>query len=93
MKISNLINRVHIAIDLVLCFRSYTLDIHDDLSGQSCTMHTIKKIDKVIDIISKQYEWLKEAGLILWFDESYTKGQLIGTYNERRKAAKSYLVN
>ena len=56
-------------------------------------MHTIKKIDKVIDIISKQYEWLKEAGLILWFDESYTKGQLIGTYNERRKAAKSYLVN
>lgn len=68
--------------------RSYALDIHDDLSGQSCTNHTLKKIEKIISILANQ----PSTYYPLWFDQDYDTPALINVYKERLTLAKTFLI-
>lgn len=73
-------------------FRSYVLDISDDISGQSCTVDTIKKVKKVIEIINSKYEFLKEHKSFFWNDENLNKEQLIEKYTNNLRLAELYQI-
>lgn len=61
-------------------FRSYVLDIGDDVGGKSCTKSTIKKIDKVLSIIEDNYNFLKDKNGLFFGDKKLNKAQLTEKY-------------
>jgi len=61
-------------------FRSYVLDVHDDISGKSCTPMTIKKIDKIIEKIQNNYDFLKLQNGLFWGDENLNYSDLYDKY-------------
>ena len=63
-------------------FRSYVLDIEDDVMGQSCTKNTILKMNKVLKLIDEDYEFLKSNNGLFFGDEDLDKSKLIGKYRE-----------
>lgn len=71
-------------------FRSYILDVHDDLSGKSCTPATLQKAKKLIEKIKDNYLFFKENNGLFWGDEMLDKTQLIEKYTRWQKEAKSY---
>jgi hypothetical protein len=68
-------------------YRSYALDVHDDLTGQTCTSGTLKKIDYLIQVVRDDYEALD----LLWFDE-FDKHELLEIYEDRKIKAKKWQV-
>jgi len=68
--------------------RSYALDIHDDLSGQSCTINTVFKIRKMIEILNETPDYYEP----LWFDKDLKKYELISIYNQRLIDAQGWLI-
>lgn len=72
------------------CARSFSLDILDDLSGKSCTIHTLSKIDKMLDLLALDYEGLKASGGFLHDAADADKETLIKRYEERRLKALAY---
>ncbi len=70
--------------------RSYVLDIHDDISGKSCSKHTIQKIDEVMKIISSNHDFLSENNGYLWDDIGLSKIELLVKYNNIRELANKY---
>jgi len=63
-------------------FRSYILDVEDDLSGKSCTAATVKKISCVLDMIRTEFAFLRESGSLFWGDEKLERQQLLEKYVE-----------
>lgn len=63
-------------------FRSYVLDIEDDVSGQSCTKNTIKKMNNVLKLIEENYEFLRNNNGLFFGDDKLDKSQLIRKYKE-----------
>ncbi|MDP4143686.1 MAG: hypothetical protein Q8936_04275 [Bacillota bacterium] len=61
-------------------FRSYVLDIGDDVGGQSCTKSTIKKVNRVLKLIEEDYQFLKNSGGLFFGDEKLDKFQLTEKY-------------
>lgn len=73
-------------------FRSYKIEIHDDLSGKTCTPYTLMKVDEMLRLLEEQYEFLKENEAFIWGDETKTKQELIAHYQEERKKIQQYQV-
>ena len=75
-KLSNLYS-----LDL---FRSFLLDVHDDLSGKSCTPDTLEKINEVIDIAKNNYDFIKSQNVLFFGDEKLGKKNLLDKYENYR---------
>ncbi len=73
-------------------FRSYVLDIHDDISGKSCTPATLKKVNRVLDRIESSYAFLKVNQGLFWGDEELSQPQLICKYIEMKEKVKAYQI-
>jgi hypothetical protein len=63
-------------------FRSYILDIFDDISGKSCSKETIQKGQKVIEMIMNHYHMLKENDAFIFDDQFLSKEELISKYQK-----------
>ncbi|MDP4120297.1 MAG: AarF/UbiB family protein [Bacillota bacterium] len=73
-------------------FRSYVLDIYDDISGESCTPGTIILIDEVISLINDKHDFLRENDAYLWEDKKADKQQLLKKFTEMLQKAKDLQV-
>lgn len=72
--------------------RSYILDIHDDISGKSCSTSTLKKINQVIKIIKENHQFLVDNDGYLWDDKGKKKTELVDKYEKTYQLASSYLL-
>lgn len=73
-------------------FRSYVLDIHDDVSGESCSPDTLLKIGKVILKIESNYDYLRINQGLFWGDEKLSKTDLYKKYSEMRDTVKRFQI-
>jgi hypothetical protein len=73
-------------------FRSWVLDIHDDVGGKSCTPDTIRKAEKVIAILSADYTFLKQHGGFFWGDEKLSRDELTKKYASLKEDALRYQI-
>ena len=68
-------------------FRSYVLDVNDDLSGRSCTLDTLIKIDSILSKIQSKFDFLSRNNGLFWGDEILTKQALILKYTKIKEEA------
>lgn len=73
-------------------YRATVMDIMDDISGKTCTIHTINKLEFVKTIIEHNYETLKETESLL-NEEGLSKEDLIVKYNEISKLVLQYQID
>lgn len=73
-------------------FRSYVLDIEDDLHGKSCTAGTLQKIEAVQRAILKDFLLLQQQGMLFYGNKGLSQQQLIESYRSKEQQAKSYLI-
>ena len=73
-------------------FRSHVLDVHDDLTGKSCTPFTLKRADKVISLLEEHYELLDFQDGLFFGDEAMSKKELLKKYHRQRALAETYLL-
>ena len=71
-------------------FRSYILDVQDDLSGKSCTPKTLQKVEIILDIIERKHSFLKENKGYLWDDKKMNKKGLIKKYESLKNKVIKY---
>lgn len=71
-------------------FRSYILDIHDDISGKSCTPKTIQKAEIILDIIESKHTFLKQHNGYLWEDKNLNKKDLLNKYENIKSTVIKY---
>lgn len=71
-------------------FRSYVLDIEDDLGGKSCNPDTMKKLEKVIETLEKDYDYLKMHNGFFWGDEKLSENEILKKYKEMRVLIEKY---
>jgi len=73
-------------------FRSYVIDLADDLHGQSCSANTILKVDRILTILKVDYEFLKENNSLFWGDENESKEAIINKYRSKRDLVIKYQI-
>lgn len=73
-------------------FRSWVLDVHDDLSGKTCTPHTIKKLTKATEILGEHYDLLKQEKAFFFGDEKLNQDELIKKYKKDMKNVEKYQI-
>lgn len=61
-------------------FRSCLLDVHDDLSGRSCTPDTLLKAGKVIEAVESGYDFIHAHNGFFWGDERLGRDALLAQY-------------
>lgn len=71
-------------------YRSHVLDIHDDISGRSCTSLTLQRIDKVIMIVQESYDMLVRNDGLFFGDEDLTRKALLAKLAAQREQAQRY---
>ena len=71
-------------------FRSYLIDVHDDISGKSCTPDTLIKADYVLQTCHSDYKFLVTNNALFWGDENLSKDQLLQQYGDYKSKAKQY---
>jgi len=71
-------------------FRSSIMDVHDDITGKTCTPGTLEKILFVQKEASEKYPQLKEAGMFFWGDENKTLPELLAGYKVMEKKVRQY---
>lgn len=74
-------------------FRSYVLDVHDDIGGKSCTPMTIKKLDKILEQIKHNYPTLKIRNGLFWGDEKLNNSSLYDKYTKLKEQACRYQLH
>lgn len=62
--------------------RSYILELHDDVGGESCTIHTLDKANRVLEIIKENHYFLKNNNGYLWADKTLDQKALIHKYEK-----------
>ncbi len=78
---------------IVEMFRSHVLDIEDDLEGKSCTATTLKRVDTVLDMINKHYDFLNRQGALFYHNEGKTQSELIDAYQEKLILVNKYQLD
>lgn len=73
-------------------FRSYILDIHDDISGQSCTTKTLVKLEEVMKIIKAKHTFLRVYEGYLWDDANLKLEELIAKYGKMKEQVLAYQI-
>jgi hypothetical protein len=57
-------------------WRSHVIDVHDDLSGQSCTSLTLQRLDWLEDAARRHHGELRARGALFWGDEHRSDAEL-----------------
>lgn len=68
-------------------FRSYIMDLNDDLHGQSCTPATLRKADRILEILETRFDFLQGRGGLFWGDEKLSREALVEQYTRKREDA------
>ncbi|USD67189.1 phosphotransferase [Vibrio sp. SCSIO 43136] len=71
-------------------FRSHVLDIEDDLDGKSCTLTTIKRVEKVLSMIELNYQDLNQHGALFYHNQGKSQEELIYDYQGKLNLVKQY---
>ena len=74
-------------------FRSYVLDVYDDVSGKSCTRATLQKADKILQKITNHYDFLKKNQGLFWGDELLDRSLLIKKYENIKSQVVEYQLH
>lgn len=74
-------------------FRSYVLDVEDDISGKSCTPMTIKKIERILQNIKYNYNILESQNGLFWGDEKLSQTELYDKYKRIEEKVLEYQIN
>ena len=72
---------------LVEGYRSHLLDVHDDLSGKSCTPLTLQRIDAVEQTLRERFSLLQAHDGLFFGDDNRDQQQLLTMNAERRRLA------
>lgn len=72
--------------------RSLNLDIQDDISGKSCTTNTIKKADKLLEIINLNFDIVKQSDLIQSPGKNITQGEMLKRHYQIKKTIEKYII-
>lgn len=70
--------------------RSYVLELHDDIGGKSCTIQTLDKANRVLEIIRENHDFLKAYDGYLWEDKDLPQIKLIEKYKKMKEKVIEY---
>lgn len=73
-------------------FRSFILDVEDDISGKSCNPDTILKSEMIIKSLENNFDYLKTHNALIHEDRHLTRNELIIKYNEFRELTIQYQI-
>jgi hypothetical protein len=68
-------------------WRSHVLDLHDDLSGGSCTPMTLRRVDWLLDSLTHHHDALRAGEAFFAGDEHRSRDALIHHYRQQRALA------
>lgn len=71
-------------------FRSFVIDVVDDISGKSCTPDTLIKVEYLLETIREKYHLIKDNEVLSWCHENLSKESLIALYEEKTRLVKQY---
>ncbi|WP_432665632.1 hypothetical protein R9X47_05000 [Wukongibacter baidiensis] len=71
-------------------FRSYVLDVNIDIAGKWCNWRTLKQVDRILKILNRDYDLLKQDSGLFWGDELLSKKKLIEKYKKSRDKVIEY---
>lgn len=79
---------------LWLCegWRSHTIDLEDDLHGQTCTPNTLRRVDWLLDALRANHALLAARGALLGDDAGQPADALLARYAAKRREAEGYQV-
>ena len=80
------------ALYVIESFRSYVLDLLDDVGGKSCQPHTIIKAEKILYSLKHNFSLLKEKKSFFFGDEKMTQEQLIEQYSHKKILAEKWQI-
>lgn len=75
---------------LIEGYRSHLLDVHDDLSGHSCTPMTLLRIAAVEQALRQHFDLLKANDGLFFGDELRSQQQLLALNAEQAELARRY---
>jgi len=73
-------------------FRSYVLDVNTDINGKCCGFRTLKKADRIIEMLRNHYDFLKQNDGLFWGDELLSKQKLIEKYKRNKDKVIKYKI-
>lgn len=71
-------------------FRSYVLDVNNDINGKYCNFMSRKKLDQILKKLSSDYDLLKQNNGFFWGDELLSKEKLIEKYSRKKVLIEKY---
>ncbi len=74
-------------------FRSFLLDLEDDVRGKSCNSDTIIKGKKVVQALVNDYDFLKENNIFIPEDNGLSQQELVDKYNHCLGLAEKYQLD
>lgn len=78
---------------LIENWRSHVLDLHDDLSGQSCTPSTLLRVDWLLATLRDHFEALQASQAFFWGDIGLSRAALIAQYTAKREMAAGWQIS
>lgn len=78
------------ALYLAENWRSHGIDLHDDLSGQSCTPQTLQRADWLLNALAQHGPTLQAQGALLWDDAGRSLAELRTHYQGLRAQAEGF---
>ncbi len=75
---------------MVESYRSNVLDVLDDLHGQSCTPHTLKKADLTLSLIDNHFALLQSKDAFFFGDETLSRSELMAKYSQLLRDAERF---
>jgi len=75
---------------LLEAYRSHLLDLHDDISGKSCTPTTLKRLGLVRAILEQHFWLLKARGGLFFGDEQRSQQELLARLDHDEELALRY---
>lgn len=73
-------------------WRSHTLDLEDDLHGQTCTPSSLKRADWLLAMLQQSHAALAARGVFSSSDASLSHGDLLAAYQRKRDAAQGFQI-
>ena len=71
-------------------YRTHLLDVHDDISGKSCTPMTLLRVAAVEQSLRHHFPLLKASNGLFFGDEARTQQQLLAINAHHAELARQY---
>lgn len=75
---------------IVESFRSYVIDVINDINGKYCNYMTSKKLYYILKRLNNDYELIKRRNGFFWGDELISKDRLIEKYDKKENVLQKY---